>query len=104
VRPGRLEAVPGTRPGTDASAAAAAAVGIKTEPSGGVERGSGNLGTPVEVLLSAAEPALAVGEVVVTMYRGHTELWEAVRARFAGECSHSCCCATRLHPKVALLL
>lgn len=41
-------------------------------------------GTPVELLLSPADAAQPLGELVVAQYGGHSELWEALRARFAG--------------------
>lgn len=70
------------------SPAQPAAPAVKAEPKLELkaEQGSSGLGTPVEVLLAHDEPAQAVGELVVAMYSGHSELWEAVRTRFAGGC------------------
>ncbi len=48
------------------------------------EEGSGSVGTPVEVLLGPSQPAQPVGHLVVAMYGGQAELWEAVRSSFSG--------------------
>lgn len=56
-------------------------------------QGSSNLGTQVEAQPAPGEPARAVGELVLSSFRGHAELWEALRARFAGALLRllSCC-------------
>ena len=57
---------------------------LKAQPANRGEAGSTSIGTPVELLLAPAEAAQHMGELVVTMYSGHGELWEAVRSQFAG--------------------
>ncbi|KAI3428785.1 hypothetical protein D9Q98_007605 [Chlorella vulgaris] len=72
-----------------AAAAAAAAGGSPGPAAAGPgaavrgEEGSGSVGTPVEVLLGPSEPAQPVGHLVVAMYGGQAELWEAVRSSFS---------------------
>lgn len=58
---------------------------LKAQPANGGEAGSTSIGTPVELLLAPAEAAQHMGELVVTMYSGHGELWEAVRSQFADQ-------------------
>lgn len=73
----KQEPRPGAGPAGAAAAAGAAGSALP-------DQGSTELSTPVELLLAPAEPAQPMGELVVSVYRGHSELREALMTRFAG--------------------